>query len=634
MSILLEQEVADYSARRIRLASAITDYDEWLDRLHGIDGDRSLRLSDTAASLKNDRLVVAFVAEFSRGKTELINALFFADHGQRLLPSDVGRTTMCPAELYSNSEEEPCLKLLPIETRSRDESLRRLRHMPVEWSRVKLHPDDPRQVQESLRKLTETKSVSAVEAIELGLWDNEDPTERHRLHSDGTVEIPVWRYALVNFPHPLLQAGLTILDTPGLNALGAEPELTLSVIPNAHAVIFLLATDTGVTRSDLEIWQKHVHRHTNYHVAVLNKIDMLWDELKSESEIRASIERQAEETAHILKLPSSHVFAVSAQKALAAKILGDPALRVRSGIDALEYLLAHQIIPARRDILYHSVNQEVVSLLDESRTVLTERVRRSSEELVQLTQLSGKNRELVEQAQARLQAEKESYDATANQFKLTRKMLQGQGELLLSQLSEETLNAILEEGRASMEGSWTTRGLTTGIYDLSERMAARFKQATLHADNMLESLEQAYSRFHRHYHLPEMQAPRLDLAAHQHRLQVLIRETEQFCLDPANLLLAKRFMIRRFYAGLVDQARKAFDLASKEAERWLRIALDPVVTRIREHKMHLDTRLASLKRILENMGTLHTRMTLIKQDIAAMRRDKAALEEIALRLTS
>lgn len=634
MSVRLEQEVADYSERRIRLSSAISDYAEWLDRLHGIDAERSLRLTDTAASLKKDRLVIAFVAEFSRGKTELINALFFADHGQRLLPSDVGRTTMCPAELFSDTDETPYLKLLPIETRTRNESLGQLRHMSVEWSRVNLTVDDPHQVQESLKKLTETKSVPATEAMELGLWDKSDPTEHYRLQHDGTVEIPVWRYALVNFPHPLLQAGLTILDTPGLNALGAEPELTLSVIPNAHAVIFLLATDTGVTRSDLEIWQKHVHRHTNYHIAVLNKIDMLWDELKSDSEIRASIERQSMETARILKLPPSQVFAVSAQKALSAKIMDDPALRMRSGIDALEYLLAHQIIPARRDILCHSVNQEIVGMLDESRVGMSARVRRSSEELIQLTQLSGKNRGLVEQARTQLQAEKESYDATAEQFKQTRRIMQGQGELLLAQLSDVALDDLLEAARQSMEASWTTRGLTSGINQMSEQMTARFKQAAAHADNLLDSLGWAYSRFHTQHKLPKMEVPRLDLSAYQHRLKVLIRETEEFCRDPANLLLEKRFMIRRFYAGLVDQARKAFELARVASERWLRIALDPVMTRIREHKLGLETRLASLKKILGNMGTLHNRMTQIKQDISDMRKDKLMLDEIGARLSS
>lgn len=631
MSIHLEQEVAGYSDRRMRLATAITDYADWLDRQHGIDVDRTLRLADTASSLRQDKLVVAFVAEFSRGKTELINALFFADHGQRLLPSDAGRTTMCPTELFANPDESPSLGLLPIETRRRGESLTQLKHMPIEWCRIALDPTDPRQLQESLKKLTETRPMAAVEAIELGLWNGEDESERHQLRSDGTVEVPAWRYAMVNYPHPLLQAGLTILDTPGLNALGAEPELTLSVIPNAHAVMYLLATDTGVTRSDLEIWQKHVHRHANFHVAVLNKIDMLWDELKSDSEVLATIERQAEETARVLKLPRSRVFAVSAQKALAAKIRGDTELRLRSGIESLEYLLAHQVIPARRDMLYHAVSREVNALLDESRVDMAARIRRSSDELIQLTQLSGKNRELIEQTRAALQQEKDSYDATADQFRATRKMVKAQGEHLLSQLSEATLDAILESGREAMEHSWTTRGLTGGIRHLSEQMGSRFQQATQLADNMLDALDQAYIRFHRLHKLPKMQVPRLDLGAYRNRLHALMRETENFCTDPANLLLEKRYMIRRFYSGVAEEARKAFKLARVEAERWLRIALDPVMTRIREHKQYLDTRLGGLQRILENMGTLHNRMAQIKAEIGTLRNDKAELAEIAER---
>ena len=634
MSIHLEQEVADYSERRMRLATAMTDYADWLDRQHGIDAERTLRLADTASSLRQDKLVVAFVAEFSRGKTELINALFFGDHGQRLLPSDAGRTTMCPTELYSTPDDTPSLCLLPIETRRRSESLAHLKRVPIEWVRIPLDPSDPDQLQESLKKLTETKPMAAVDAIELGLWSGEDPNERHQLRDDGTVDVPAWRYAMVNYPHPMLQAGLTILDTPGLNALGAEPELTLSVIPNAHAVMFLLASDTGVTRSDLEIWQKHVHRHANYHVAILNKIDMLWDELKSDSEVQATIERQAEDTARVLKLPRSRVFTVSAKKALTAKIRGDAALRVRSGVESLEYLLAHQVIPARRDMLYHAVSREVSSLLDESRVDMVARIKRSSDELIQLTQLSGKNRELIEQTRAALQKEKDSYDATADQFRATRKMLKAQGEHLLSHMSEASLNTILTNGRAMMEDSWTTRGLTSSIRQLCEDMNARFTHATQLADNMLDALDQAYMRFHRHHNLPKMNVPRLDLGAYRNRLNALMNESAAFCKDPANLLLEKRFMIRRFYASLAEEAHKACKLARVEAERWLRIALDPIMTRIREHKQYLDNRLDSLKRILGNMGTLHNRMAQIKDNIGVLRNEKAELARIAAQFTT
>lgn len=633
MSIHLEQEVADFSERRLRLANAIADYADWLDSQHGIDAERTLRLTDTAASLRQDKLVVAFVAEFSRGKTELINALFFADHGQRLLPSEAGRTTMCPTELFANADEAPSLCLLPIETRRRSESLAQLKRMPIEWVRLALDPDDPRQLQDSLRKLTEVKAMPAPDAIELGLWDPADESARHQLRADGTVEVPAWRYALVNYPHPLLQAGLTILDTPGLNALGAEPELTLSVIPNAHAVMFVLATDTGVTRSDLEIWQKHVHRHANYHVAVLNKIDMLWDELKSDAEVQAAIERQADDAARVLKLPRSRVFTVSAQKALTASIRGDTVLRARSGIEALEYLLAHQVIPARRDMLYHAVAREVNTMIDESRVDLATRLKHRSDELIQLSQLSGKNRELIVQMRAALQKEKDSYDAMAEQFRATRATLQAQGAQLMSLLSDEALGAICQVSRAAMEASLTTRGLTQGIRQLSEQMVDRIEQATQLAHGMLEALDHAYGRFHVVHRLPRMQVPRLDLKAYRNRLQALTQETDAFCRDPANLMLEKRFMIRRFYAGLAEEAKKAFNLARTEAERWLRIALDPVMTRIREHKLYLDNRLAGLQRILENMGTLQGRMLQIKEEIERLRAGRVELTRIAGELT-
>jgi hypothetical protein len=58
------------------------------------------------------------------------------------------------------------------------------------------------------------------------------------------------------------------------------------------------------------------------------------------------------------------------------------------------------------------------------------------------------------------------------------------------------------------------------------------------------------------------------------------------------------------------------------------------MTRIREHKQYLDTRLASLQRILENMGTLHNRMAQVKQEIGELRQDKVQLGRIAAQLVA
>ncbi len=78
------------------------------------------------------------MAEFSRGKTELINAIFFSDFGRRLLPSTAGRTTMCPTELfYDQQAGQSYVRLLPIETRLQDTSIRDLKRKPALWVTIR-----------------------------------------------------------------------------------------------------------------------------------------------------------------------------------------------------------------------------------------------------------------------------------------------------------------------------------------------------------------------------------------------------------------------------------------------------------------------------------------------------------------
>jgi len=74
-------------------------------------------------------------------------------------------------------------------------------------------------------------------------------------------------------------------------------------------------------------------------------------------------------------------------------------------------------------------------------------------------------------------------------------MVQGQGEHLMSHVSEETLDTILKGSRAAMEASLTTRGLTSSIRQLSNQMVASLDQATRLADNMLTRWIQAIHGF-------------------------------------------------------------------------------------------------------------------------------------------
>ncbi|MEG1770117.1 MAG: dynamin family protein, partial [Comamonas sp.] len=59
---------------------------DWLSGHELLDAAVDERLQRLQAQVRGDKVTVAFVAEFSRGKSELINAVFFAGYGRRLMP--------------------------------------------------------------------------------------------------------------------------------------------------------------------------------------------------------------------------------------------------------------------------------------------------------------------------------------------------------------------------------------------------------------------------------------------------------------------------------------------------------------------------------------------------------------------
>ena len=320
-------------------------------------GAAAEQLDSLRERLGNEKLVVAFVAEFSRGKSELINAIFFADTGRRILPATPGRTTMCPVELGWRGDEPASLALLPIETRLEGLALGELRAQPRAWRRLELDVNDPEQLARSLLEVTRTEWVTEDQARSLGFWDDANPDDNPPRDDDGKVEVPAWRHALINYPHPLLRQGLVVLDTPGLNAIGAEPELTLSLLPSAHATVFILGADTGVTKSDLAIWRDHLGAHAPTRFVVLNKIDTLEDPLATVAQVEAQIAQQQRETARTLGISMQRVFPLSARKALAARVSGDEMALNESRLPILESALGAQLLPQRRQVLEQVVQE-------------------------------------------------------------------------------------------------------------------------------------------------------------------------------------------------------------------------------------------------------------------------------------
>ena len=605
MTSQLEKEVAHYQEWRDQMISGIESYKAWLDT----NIQQSLRIYDLIESLRNDRMTLAFLAEFSRGKTELINAMFFSDFKQRLLPSNVGRTTMCPTEIFYDAAEEPYMRLLPIETRKRQETVSALKRQQVEWIKVRLNVDSREDMAEAMKHLVEVKMVSIDEARTLGLWDDNDPMISTMVKKDGDkVEIPAWRHAMISYPHPLLKSGLIVLDTPGLNALGTEPELTLSMIPNAHAVLFLLAMDTGVTKSDLDVWQKYVQPAATRRIAVLNKIDLMWDDLKTDAEIAVDVERQLEQTATLLALPRTHVMAISAQKALLARVRGDNTLLARTGIEQLEYLLASEIIPAKQEIMRAAVQREIGSMVDASRVAVANQLSATETELKELAAMSGKSRSMAQAMVARLEVDRKNYQDTIQTFRNTFNTVTNQGATLLKQLDDDRLDDIVNKDRKFIEDAWTTAGLWKNMQALFLHFTGVSAKILNFANQIKTLVDATYAHFHEKFGFARLSPPALNLEKHTLTMTGMQETASQFCHDPVNMAKYKDFLVKRFYESLVGEARQIFEMTRLDAETWLKSALSPLNLQIKEHEKVLAKRIDNFKKIRDNISSVEDRM--------------------------
>lgn len=629
MSSELEQQVAFYQRWRDQMIAGIESYKQWLDANGYADIQQSLRIYDLIESLKNDRMTLAFLAEFSRGKTELINAMFFSDFKKRLLPSNIGRTTMCPTEIFHDASDEPYIKLLPIETRKRQESVNVLKRQAVEWIKIKLNVDSSDAMAEAMQHLVETKSVSIEEAKALGLWDEANPEITTVVVKDDKVDVPSWRHAMISYPHPLLKSGLTVLDTPGLNALGTEPELTLSMIPNAHAVLFLLAMDTGVTKSDLEVWQRYVQPAVTRRIAVLNKIDLMWDDLKSDEEIDKSVERQLETTATLLNLSRNHVLAISAQKALVARVKDETALLKKSGIERLEHLLASEIIPAKQEILRSAVEREIGGMVDASKLAVDGQLASTHGELKELTVLSGKNKAVAQAMVQRLEKERMAYSATVRTFRDTYTTMTNRGKVLLDQLNDEQLQQILYKDKEFIEGAWTTAGLWQAMQRLFQAFIDHSNKLLSFSNEQIKGyVDAAYQDFHTKYGFPLLTPPALNLERHTLKMTQLMETTKEFCQNPANLARYKKQVIGKFYQELVEQARQVFEMTRDEAEDWLKKALAPINHQLKEHEGVLTRRVDNVKKIRDNIGSVEDRTKFLQQQQVLLQKQSTVLGQI------
>jgi len=604
---------------------------QWLKDQDMLDASVEDRLHRLEAQVRVDKVMVAFVAEFSRGKSELINAVFFADYGRRIMPASAGRTTMCPTEMGYDPEVPPCLRLLPIETRLKPQSLMEWRMVPEKWERTELDVSNPKQLAEAFAKVADTRRVTPDEARALGFWQNQSLQQSPLTDASGLVEVPRWRHALINIAHPLLKQGLIILDTPGLNAVGAEPELTVSLIAQAQAIVFILGADTGVTQSDLSIWREHLvqdHQDAATRLVVLNKIDTLWDALDSPQEVQSQIDRQKRNSAEMLGISEQQIVAVSAQKGLVGKVTNDAALLQRSCLSVLEDALSNGIMGQRQRILGAAVARSIAALRSETGRVVQIRRRDLTEQLMELKGLQGKNRPVIKNMRLRIAQEQAEFDAAGAKIHAVRSVHLKLLREIFSLLGPVSLKREIAQLTVALSQKGFKLGIKLSYGETFERLRANLRHVQSKGLEIHTMLVAMFLQLNTEYGF-SLQAPDEPLVdTYLNELDLIERSHLQYLSIGNAFRLAQPEFAQQVTRALSTRLRGVYETALGDVETWSKSAASQLDSQLRERRKNFARRLEAIDRIAQASDGLSERIAEISARGSELDQAEVKLSEL------
>ncbi len=206
--------------------------------------------SKASKNLRHGVFRLLVLGDMKRGKSTFLNALI----GENLLPSDVN----------------PCTALLTVLRYGNDKS-------------VTVHFKDGKSPQR-----LDFKSFKQQYTI--------PPGEAKQLEQEKREAFPDVDYAVVEYPLPLLQKGVEIVDSPGLNDTESRNELSLGYINNCHAILFVLRASQPCTLGERRYLENYIKGRG---VSIFFLINA-WDQVR-ESLIDPDDEEELQEASHRLR---------------------------------------------------------------------------------------------------------------------------------------------------------------------------------------------------------------------------------------------------------------------------------------------------------------------------------------------
>lgn len=260
-------------------------------------------LKKLSQKVHSDTFKIQLVGTFKNGKSTFINALL----GEDILPTRNLPCTAVVSEVkygdnkkailhFRNPLPDKLIDCIPEATLNhmRKHGMKNVPPMEIEYDRIDEYVTIP---------------------------INGDPEEISMMSPYMAVEL--------FYPSPLLKEGVEIIDSPGLNEADERTRVTLDYLDKADAIIVLLDATKLCSKDEMETIENIlIAKGFNDMFFVVNRMDLI------PARERGDIEKFAK--AKLNGFSKNDIYYISALQAVDAKIEGDDAKYINSGMKAFE----------------------------------------------------------------------------------------------------------------------------------------------------------------------------------------------------------------------------------------------------------------------------------------------------------
>lgn len=252
-------------------------------------------------------------------------------------------------------------------------------------------------------------------------------------------------------------------------------------------------------------------------------------------------------------------------------------------------------------------------------------------QLDELRVVANTNTDLIQHMVKKAREKQAAYNKKVEHFQVGRRTLTQQSQIMVSAMSMQAMDTLIQKTRQDMQESWTTLGLNKGMKTFFDGVREMVQTVSRQSGQTFAVVQTMYRKFQEEDQaFPSPKAFAVD--KFNAEIERLYQEAEIFRKSPVTAATEQSFVIKKFFISLVSRVRQLITKSNHEADIWLKDVMHPLVKHVNDTRVRLEQQMNTLTKINETRDQLAENMQALEQQCATCQRQLDTLTNIQNKL--